>query len=1026
MKMISAFISAKLRYLLAILLVVFNCNASFARFDSFLDFENFKTDAEYVDINDCNVTSIITKILDDPLAILKSVMNPGGMVGMSMAGSSSQPLGALNIPDCDGGPSTNSDLCDRRDYFVVDLNELNQTFLPDVVTYPGRAPTPRYVNGSTIYKGAKSRLTATMFLASYAGAAVGFGAGIIASVAIMGVEILKIIDVCSNYYVVQPHELAAYARAHGSGSSSLCIPGTSLCGDELYWGFGNNLEGQGSDVKYWKVETCNNPTSTIPNPNAPNCKNGDDWNAGAAALTANDVPYYYHCDPAFDPINPTKNLANCAPTDTTCPSWKVGKTWGYMGMYSKYCTNGNQFNAQKNLVGKIELQGYPYFNILICQLSKAISWIDSSLSACVNPRELRDHNRIIRDFSAGDIHLLPAGLGTAKFMAFYRYGDKKEPAPTGELVSTLRMCVVTLDTFLPVIIGCAGVAPPGEDPVQSPFDTLIAGTRCEYLKPSTVARPDLASLGDYIGQAIPAGSKSTAKQVRNFLLGDFHFASTSVGCVQDMLIKLFIPTSITNLNGTVTTTVSPFQAVQSNFKQIVLAALTLFVALAGVSVLISGEEPNRKQLVGYIVKFAAVYFFALGDVWYSNNHGQPGGLIFAIFGMQSEFASWIGNTGALYDYLNACTYPAIGPYGQPAAAAAGIVSNIFSETTVSCSLFPSTCIPTTSIGVADSVRMTIWDFVDCKIANYWNFGSCDFSASGMLSSWWLSVMIFLNVNAMLFGILTTIYFILSLNIIIKFIHSVILSLLIIAILAFSAPIFVTFALFEQTKEICYSWARMLFGYMLYPALIMVFVMIFMNTFDKIYYGFRGANCNQHEEAFSVVPTTPTGIHIQASPAHSTAPQTPVGTCITDLNVQNIRTGACAGVNSIYCTFLAILNPGDISACDKPKGQVAQSFISQKSFSMVQLFKISYPVSSFIPQWSQFLPVLELLFLTLLFYFLTDSVMNFLAQLVNVQSLSSMASTLTGAIASIAKMVQSQGQMAKTLGSAVAGGGKKKR
>ncbi len=1012
MKMISAFISAKLRYLLAILLVVFNCNTSFARFDSFLDFENFKTPPEYVDINDCNVSSVITKILDDPLAILKSVMNPGGTIGMSMAGSSSSPLGALNIPDCQGGPTTNSDLCDRRDYFVVDLNELNQTFLPDVITYPGRAPTPRYVNGSTIYKAAKSRLTAEMFLASYAGAVVGFGAGILVSVAIMGVEVLKIIDVCSNYYVVQPYELAAYARSNGSGTTGLCIPGTSVCANETYWGFGNQLIGQGSDKSYWDVQKCTVAASVTPNSTPPPCKKDAYWNAGANALTAVDVPYFYHCDPAFDPINPTKDLSSCAPTDTSCPGWKVGKTWGYMGKYSKYCTNGNQFNAQKNLVGKIELQGYPYFNILICQLSKAVSWISSSLSACVNPQELRDHNRIIQDFSAGDISTLPAGLGTAQFMAFYRYGDKKEPSPTGELVSTLRMCVVTLDTFLPVIIGCAGVAPPGEDPVESPFDTLISGTRCEYLKPSLVARPDLASLGDYIGKAIPVGSDSPAKQVRNFLIGDFHFASTAVGCVQDMLIKLFIPTSNTNLNGTVTTTVSPFQAVQTNFKQIVLAALTLFVALAGVSVMITGEEPNRKQLVGYIVKFAAVYFFALGDVWYSNNYGQPGGLIFAIFGMQNEFASWIGNSGSLYDYLNACTYPSIGAGALPVPAATGIISNIFSETTVACSLFPDTCIPTSSIGVTDSIKMTVWDFVDCKIANYWSFGSCDYSASGMLSAWWLSVMIFLNINAMLFGMLTIIYFILSLNIIIKFIHSVILSLLIIAILAFSAPIFVTFALFEQTKEICYSWARMLFGYMLYPALIMVFVMIFINTFDKIYYGFPGANCNQHEEAYSVNTNSTATI--------------PTGTCITDLNVKTIRTGACQGVNSIYCTFLTILNPGDISACDQPKGQVAQSFISQKSFSMVQLFKISYPVSSFIPQWSQFLPVLELLFLTLLFYFLTDSVMNFLAQLVNVQSLSSMASSLTGAIASIAKMVQSQGQMAKTLGGAVAGGGKKKR
>lgn len=1007
MRIRGGFIVAKLKYLLALLLVVCNCNPSFARFDSFLEFESFKNSSEYVDINDCNVTSVITKMLDDPLKILQSVLNPGGLVNMdTMKGSNTNPLGALNIPDCSGSAATNSELCDRRDYFVIDDNELNQTFLPDVVTYPGRAPTPRYVNGATIYKAAKSRLTATMFLASYASSMVGLGSGILVSVAIMGPEVLKIIDVCSNYYVVQPHEIASFARAYSASGSSV-------------WGGGNSITQQGNDESYWNIQKCINPPSATPNPNGPNCVDGKYYNAGSKALTEVDVPYFYHCDPGFDPINPTMDISNCPPTSTDCPGWKVGRTWGYMGMYSKYCTDTTKYNAQKNLVGKIELQGYPYWTIVACQLSKLVSWMSSSLSLCAHRLDIHDHNRIIRDFNAGDIHNLAAGLTTAKFMAFYRYGDKKETAPTGQLVSSLKLCVATLDTFLPVIVGCTGVAPPGEDPVESPFSEIIDGTRCEYLKPSTIVRPDLASLGTYIGSAIPANSNSVTKQVRNFLIGDFHFASTVVGCVQDMIIKLFVPVTSTASNGNTTVVASPFQKVQANFRQIVMAALTLFVALAGINVLMSGEVPNRKLLVGYILKFAVVYLFALGDVWYSNTYGQPGGLIYAIFGMQNEFASWIGNTGSLYDYLNACTYP---PYGVTEAAASGINTNIFSETSIDCSLFPDTCVPTTAYGVSNAVKMTIWDFVDCKIANYWNFGSCDFSGAGMLTAWWFSVMILLNINAFLFGLLTTVYFLLSLNIIVKFVHSVILSVLIIAILAFSAPIFVTFALFEQTKEICSGWIRLLMGYTLYPAMIMVFVMIFINTFDRVYYGFHGSNCSLQDKTYSVHPVTPTGIHIQASSANPVPYNPPPATCITSLDVSAIRQGACAGNNSIYCTFLTILNPGDISACDKDQGTVGAGFISQRPFSITQLFQITFPVSSFIPQWSQFLPVLELLFLTLLFYFLTESVMNFLAQLVNVQSLSNMASNLTGAIASLAKMVTNQTKMAKTIGKSIAGGG----
>jgi hypothetical protein len=88
--------------------------------------------------------------------------------------------------------------------------------------------------------------------------------------------------------------------------------------------------------------------------------------------------------------------------------------------------------------------------------------------------------------------------------------------------------------------------------------------------------------------------------------------------------------------------------------------------------------------------------------------------------------------------------------------------------------------------------------------------------------------------------------------------------------------------------------------------------------------------------------------------------------------------------------------------------------------------VSYPVSSFSPQWSQFVPVLEFLFLTILFSFLTESVMEFLAQLVNVRSLTNMATSLTGAISGLMKMAKGQYGAAKQAVGAIRGGGKKQR
>jgi len=397
-----------------------------------------------------------------------------------------------------------------------------------------------------------------------------------------------------------------------------------------------------------------------------------------------------------------------------------------------------------------------------------------------------------------------------------------------------------------------------------------------------------------------------------------------------------------------------FQVVQERFKQIVLAALTLYVALIGLKIITAGQPPSRGEAVMYVVKFGLVLFFATGDAWYRIEDGKRVGIYPAILDTSEELASIFLEAQNVNDPLKMCYLP-YGNNGQ----------NILANKDISIGTSG-----TATEGYPGYIKTTVWDLVDCKVVNYLSFGSCDYSLKGLMSAWLGAGMIFTNFAL---AISLIIYSIMTLITVFKFAHIFILSMFTITILVFLSPIFILFALFEPTKAMFQSWMKMIIGYMLYPALLFAFVAIMFATFDSIMYGDLDFSDTDIEDA-SNAPTT-TFENIRA----------------------DTRSGikaACAKVrsSSIYCENLAYAAVPD--PCVSVGSALSTDLIEKKNVTGFGDYqKVSDDYASAIQP-----HVGKMLLFSFLFYLFLGSITEFMAAIVGVRGLGNESQGLSAPLA----------------------------
>jgi type IV secretion system protein VirB6 len=746
---------------------------------------------------------------------------------------------------------------------VNSISELDQTYMPGTITRNDKPP-PAGGTGWAIGSMAATFTTMAFFITN----PLGWAAGIL----VAGIELAVMIDACTNTYVVAPHE------------------------------YFNRQDGKTCQIV--------DGVATYVQPNA---------------LTINDIPFFYHCDPMYDPIDKASGGTGTLSTKNDKDASFIGRTYGYMGAASQYCTGNLRTYGdrakQQGLVGKIIVESAP--------------WIS---------RRSQEHNCSTQEDTAGrwTSHFGPGEdhyVYPLKLYSYYKMFDK-----TGKI----RMCVASIYTMLPVRIACGTIAPPGDENSVDPFlKAYVSDTRCAYL---IQPRKDLQSLGASLSQTDQDGN--SRKSVKLFLQSDFHFTSTVVGCLKDMITKIFIkaPSGGAGTHGE-----KPFfQKVQERLKSIVLAILVLYVAFVGIKVMTSPEPPKRGEAIMMIIKFALVFYFAVGTGLYEvDEKGKVTGLFPQLINVTDELANMFLEAQNSNEGLGFCSYKYKG-------------KNLLGE-----NLYQGNGV-TNTVGY-EGVKLTFWDLVDCKLINYLNVGSCDYSASGLVIAWLVGVAFWVTGYGFLLSIASLVYCFLILLVIFRFAHIFILALITVTVLFFLAPIFIPFVLFEATKGIFDKWMKTILGYLLYPALLFAFLAIMLATMDSVYYG----NFNK-------------------------------GVNNTKGQPINLKT-ACDKVDSIYCFIMSDIITNSNDACDLSPGTIANKEVIYNQ-------KVSYlgEKSVLKPDFAAglFKIMLKLMLFAFLFYLFMGAVTSFLAALLAVQDIGGLAKGDINALGALGKIGSGAGSAAK--------------
>ncbi len=658
----------------------------------------------------------------------------------------------------------------------------------------------------------------------------------------MGAELLVMIEVCTNSYIVQPWEYVN--RENG-------------------W-----LDCQGSK--------------------------GNIYNASSKALTATDIPFYYSCNPKYNPPASNDSTAGTEIDIDSPNAVLIGQVWGYMGVASPYCV-GNRSAIAKSI------QQY----IGMVRVEATHGW---------DGRFWTGYDRCSTSDRRG-VWLKAGELGrdglSVDYYAYYHFDTEN---------SKIKLCVITPYTLLPISIGCSQVAPPGETNAIDPWLAgYTEGTRCYYF---LTGRTDLWSLGSALPQSDSTGHSGNA--IKGFLQSDFHITSTVIGCINDLIIKVFLSPD-NKPGGYLNTGFFPY--VQSYLKSIVYAALTLYVALLGIKIMSSPQVPSQGEFIMFVIKFGLVAYFITPSAWYYVEDGKAQGLFPTLVWASDEFAGYFLAAENGNDPVGLCSYMLQG-------------SQLLGHREIDPSSVGSSV--TATIG-SNMLELTIWDLVDCKLMNYMNFGSCDYSLAGIIGVWISTAAMLVGGNGFLLAAVTLIYTWILLLVVFKFAHIFILSVFMIAILVLMSPIFLCFALFEVTKPIFQNWIKMILGYILYPALLFAFVSIMLMTFDSIYFG-----------EFTLENTQ--------------------GQTLTSL---------CKGIESIYCTTINYLVA---DPCTFTVGTTSAQLTQGMDLGPLGTFTTlkSEAASNYLDV------VVKMMLFALLFYFFLGAVTSFLAVLTGVQDLGSLA------------------------------------
>jgi type IV secretion system protein VirB6 len=305
-----------------------------------------------------------------------------------------------------------------------------------------------------------------------------------------------------------------------------------------------------------------------------------------------------------------------------------------------------------------------------------------------------------------------------------------------------------------------------------------------------------------------------------------------IECVKEMTAKLMISAAVCSIDdinsvlGSSTRATSGLFKFQVGMHKAVTSLLTIYVILFGFRIVLSGNVPQKSEMVNFVIKFLFVVYFSVGinvQAYSGNDLMRLDGMVqwafpFLLNGM-TQLASWIISASP----SELCKFYAT-DYAQ---------------------------------GMS---HMALWDSLDCRISHYLGLdmiqtmmvqnasSNHDFAKLDILS-FPIPPYIYLLIPAVISGNFTLIslalmYPLMIISVGAFVVNATVVCIISIVVLSILAPLFVPMYLFEYTKPYFEAWVKLLISFMLQPMVAIVFMTTMLSVYD---FGFYGACKYKYKE-----------------------------------------------------------------------------------------------------------------------------------------------------------------------------------
>jgi type IV secretion system protein VirB6 len=549
--------------------------------------------------------------------------------------------------------------------------------------------------------------------------------------------------------------------------------------------------------------------------------NADGSQQTVSILTEYQYPFFYTCDKGYNAytggtienFDSSKQYPATDPvSDSALPLadkiYKYG-LWGYMGQNTSLCPPGNTPNYitehQKDI-------GYIYAGHVFYSVFRLDPW--GAKESSINDKVL---NAI---YNNPDKYRIKVGT---------KLEDPQEVAidsrPLDEVRAYYRSkagramaCATAKKGSSYVIMGCIPATPPSDI-----TPTVVTATRCDYFLQN---RNDLSSYA--LSQGLAYNS-----HFGRFLMGDFHMLSTSIGCIKDIIVAMFtVKSDDVDEEGYIV-------LAQNAMRDIVFVFMVLFIAITGIKIISSPQPPKKKDIFTWIAKIALISYFMTPQAWFNmNEEGRVEGIFPTLIYGGEEVGSYFVKAyeEGIAQVLPFCHLPTSSYTSEHEGELN--VSRLQGAAVLFEQLVPANGAGGlgTTAGQGNNVRFSLWDYFDCKIANYLNFSSCSYNVAWMFVGLLFNFTIFSGGKVLIFGIMSLLYALFLLTLVVKLAQLVVSATIIIAFLVAISPIIFIASLFQPTFHMFQTWFKSLIGYMLYPSIIVAYLVMVLAAVDSIYYG----------------------------------------------------------------------------------------------------------------------------------------------------------------------------------------------